>query len=250
MASSPTMVRVYCTCPDNIAPSLCPSSPHYMLKAVIFDLDGTLTNSDKVHFRVFQEMFALRGISIDKAIYRKKISGRQNAAILADFLPRLSLAAREAFSGEKETTFRAIAKGKITPLPGLLPLLAQIHSQDLAAAVVTNAPPENATFMLSELGLAERFDPVILGDELAKGKPDPLPYQTALEQLGIQATEAIAFEDSPSGIRSATGAGINTIGVTTTHSAKKLISAGATAAIADFNDPSIPSLLPIDPQLS
>ncbi len=214
-----------------------------MLKAVIFDLDGTLADSDRVHFKVFQDFFAKKGVSLDKATYRRKISGRQNSAILADFLPALSAAEGEAFSAKKEASFRELAKGNLVPLPGLMDLLAQLKSRGLAAAVVTNAPPENAAFMLSELGLSEAFSPVVIGDDLPRGKPDPLPYQTALDKLGIVAEDAIAFEDSRAGIRSATGAGLKTIGMTTTHDQADLLEAGATKAIANFTDPYIQTLL-------
>lgn len=205
-----------------------------MLKAVIFDLDGTLTDSDKVHFQVFQEIFAQKGMALDEALYRQKISGRQNAALVPDFFPDLSGTDAEAFSDRKEATFRTLAQGQLTPLPGLLDLLTQVQRHGLAIAVVTNAPPENAAFMLSELGLADTFSPVIMADHLPRGKPDPLPYQTALDQLGIVATEAIAFEDSRTGIRAAVAAGIVTIGMMTTHSKSELLAAGATGAIADF----------------
>jgi HAD superfamily hydrolase (TIGR01509 family) len=218
--------------------------PGHMLKAVIFDLDGTLTDSDKVHFQVFQEFFSQHGIALDRAMYRQKISGRQNAAILADFLPHLSASEKEAFSASKEETFRFLAEGQLDPLPGLLSLLSRLKKQGLAVAVVTNAPSENAAFMLSELWLTEAFSPIVIGDELARGKPDPLPYQTALDKLGILAEEAIAFEDSTAGICSATGAGIKTIGMTTTHDSETLLAAGAAQAIADFTDPYIQTLFP------
>jgi HAD superfamily hydrolase (TIGR01509 family) len=214
-----------------------------VLKAVIFDLDGTLTDSDRVHFQVFKEIFAPLGIALDPALYREKISGRQNAAVVADFFPDLSVEAGETFSADKEAAFRTLARDVLKPLPGLLDLLAQIQHQGLAAAVVTNAPRENAAFMLEVLELSEAFDPVILGDDLPRGKPDPLPYQTALDQLGIVASEAIAFEDSRPGIRAAVGAGILTVGLMTTHSAAELMAAGATAAVADFRDPYIQTLL-------
>ena len=214
-----------------------------MLKAVIFDLDGTLTNSDKVHFQVFKDYLARHDIELDKALYKEKVSGRQNAAILADFLPKLPQREAEAFSDRKEATFRQLAKGQITPIPGLLALLKQIKEQGLAAAVVTNAPPENATFMLSELNLSDTFDPVIIAEELPRGKPDPLPYQTALDKLGITALEAIAFEDSSAGIRSAVGAGIKTLGMTTTLDPSVLLALGVDRAIDDFTDPYIQTLL-------
>lgn len=214
-----------------------------MIQAVLFDLDGTLTNSDKVHFQVFQNYFAQHGIPLDGPLYRQKISGRQNTAILADFLPELSAEAGQAFSAEKEKTFRQLAAGQLTPLSGLLQLLQQLQAKDIAAAVVTNAPPENASFMLKELRLSDRFSPVIIGDTLPRGKPDPLPYQTALDQLGLTAKEAIAFEDSRAGIRSAVGAGIKTLGMTTTHTAEELLEVGVVKAIADFTDPYIQTLL-------
>jgi len=214
-----------------------------MLKAVIFDLDGTLTDSDKVHFQVFQDYFARHDIELDKTLYKEKVSGRQNAAILADFLPDLPKAEAEAFSDRKEATFREIAKGQITPLPGLLALLEQLKKQGLAIAVVTNAPSENAAFMLEELNLSQAFDPIVIAEELPRGKPDPLPYQTALDRLNITAPEALAFEDSPSGIRSAVSAGIQTIGMATTHRPAELLALGVDRAIADFTDPYIQTLL-------
>ncbi|KPQ36492.1 MAG: putative phosphatase/phosphohexomutase [Phormidesmis priestleyi Ana] len=214
-----------------------------MLKAVIFDLDGTLTDSDKVHFEVYKSFFAEHNIELDRDGYRQKVSGRQNNAILADFLPQLSAAEKEDFSDRKEETFRYLAEGQLEPLPGLLDLLSQIKRLGLAAAVVTNAPPENAAFMLSELWLTEAFSPIVIGNDLPRGKPDPLPYQTALDKLAIHATEAIAFEDSIAGIRSAIGAGIKTIGMTTTHSAQELIETGAVEAVADFTDPYIQTCL-------
>ncbi len=214
-----------------------------MLKAVIFDLDGTLTDSDKVHFQVFQDFFARHDIALDKTLYKKKVSGRQNADILADFLPDLPEAEAKAFSDRKEATFRQLAKGLLTPLPGLLALLDQVKKQGLATAVVTNAPPKNAAFMLKELNLSQVFEPIVIAEELPRGKPDPLPYQTALDRLNITALDALVFEDSPSGIRSALSAGIQTIGVTTTHLPAELLTLGVDRAIADFTDPYIQELL-------
>lgn len=229
------MVKLHCKpCADLTLSS--------MLKAVIFDLDGTLTDSDKVHFQVFQEIFAQKGMAIDEALYRQQISGRQNAALVADFFPDLSAADAAAFSIGKEATFRSLAKSQLMPLPGLIDLLTQIQQRRLAIAVVTNAPNENAAFMLSELGLADTFSPVIMADDLPRGKPDPLPYQTALDRLGIVAAEAIAFEDSGTGIRAAVAAGIVTIGIMTTHSRAELMAAGATGAIADFTGLTIADL--------
>ncbi|MGB3789187.1 MAG: HAD-IA family hydrolase [Phormidesmis sp.] len=214
-----------------------------MLKAVIFDLDGTLTDSDKVHFQVFQELFAQRDVEIDKAFYKEKISGRQNAAIVEEFFPELSKEEGETFSANKEALFRTRAKGLLEPVLGLTEFLSDIQARGLAAAVVTNAPPDNAKFMLETLDLSERFEPVVIADYLPRGKPDPLPYQTALDLLNIKAEEAVVFEDSTAGIRAAVGAKIVTIGMMTTHTEADLVGVGAQRAIADFTDPYIKTLL-------
>jgi len=93
------------------------------------------------------------------------------------------------------------------------------------------------------LGLAKRFDALVIGVELARGKPDPLPYATALSILGSTAAQALAFEDSRAGIASAVGAGIETVGITTGLDAAALRAAGASIAVADFTDPQLSTLL-------
>lgn len=224
------MMRVYCTRLFSLGP---------MLKAVLFDLDGTLTHSDAVHYQVFQTLFAEAGITLTPALYRQKISGHQNQAILAEFLPQLSEQEAAAWSDRKEALFRQAARDQLKPLPGLHPLLADLADQNLSAAVVTNAPRENADFMLAVLGLSDRFHPVVIGDELPKAKPDPMPYQVALARLAVEATAALAFEDSATGLTAAVAAGIPTIGVTTTHTPETLMELGAIATVADFTDPLI-----------
>jgi HAD superfamily hydrolase (TIGR01509 family) len=213
-----------------------------MLAALLFDLDGTLVETDSVHFQIWQDMLRPYGLEADRAFYKARISGRLNPDIVKDLLPQLSETAEEQFIWQKEAEFRRRA-GTLLPLAGLMDLLDWAENQGLQQAVVSNAPKENAEFMLRSLGLEQRFAAVILGDDLPKGKPDPLPYQTALDRLGISALEAIAFEDSPSGIRSAVGAGILTVAIASTHDPKELLAQGATLVINDFADPQLAELL-------
>jgi len=122
-------------------------------------------------------------------------------------------------------------------------ILDWADQQSLKRAAVTNAPRDNAKQMLHTLGIEARLPIVILGEELERGKPDPLPYQTALERLEIRPEQAIAFEDSPSGMKSAIGAGILTVGIATTHSPEGLYQLGATLVIDDFTDDRLKHLL-------
>ncbi|RDI95272.1 HAD family hydrolase [Meiothermus sp. QL-1] len=203
------------------------------LRALFFDLDGTLADTDRLHEQAWLEGLARYGIQADHHYYQTQISGGQNPEIVRRVLPWLSEAERAAFIAQKEARFRALAKG-ITPLPGLQRLWRWAEARGLRRALVSNAPRENAAHLLEQLELS--FDCVVLSEELPAGKPDPLPYRTALERLGLGPEAVLAFEDSPSGVRSAVGAGIRTVALTTGHRPEALEQAGAFLCIADFTD--------------
>ena len=209
-----------------------------MKPALLFDLDGTLVDSDGDHLAAFQEVFAPFGITLDRALYAAEIMGASNAMIGARFLPQLSVPEREQVLDAKEAAYRARV-GAMTATPGAAALLDYAQARGLPCAIVTNAPRANAEQALTALGLSERFQTLVIGGELARSKPDPLPYQTGLERLGAKAAHALAFEDSLSGVRSAAAAGIATVGITTGLPAETLIAAGAIFAAPDFADPRI-----------
>ena len=150
------------------------------IQAVLFDLDGTLANTDPIHFLIWQKLLRGYGLDIDERFYQQRISGRLNLDIVQDLLPQLSLEENEQFSLDKEARFREMAQGRLQPLPGLLPLIDWLKQRGMQSAVVTNAPRPNAEFMLQTLKLDQTFDVVIMSGDLPLGKPDPLPYQEAL----------------------------------------------------------------------
>lgn len=213
-----------------------------MLKALLFDLDGTLIETDSIHFLIWQDFLRDCGLDIDPDFYKAKISGRLNPDIVAELLPQLSSSEQADFIWRKEAEFRNRADS-LVPMLGLMELLAWAFEKKLKLAVVSNAPRENAEFMLQALHLEQTFANVVLADELAVGKPDPLPYQAALQRLNIAPEEAIAFEDSPSGICSAVGAGIFTVGIASTRDPKELKHMGAQLVIADFTSEHLKFLL-------
>jgi beta-phosphoglucomutase-like phosphatase (HAD superfamily) len=118
-------------------------------------------------------------------------------------------------------------------------LLEWAAAQGCRLAAVTNGPRLNLQHALDALDLHERFEVLIAGEDVTRGKPDPMPYLTALERLGVEAGDAVAFEDSPAGVTAAKAAGVFTFGLLTTQPAQVLENAGADVAIVNFEDPAL-----------
>ncbi|MFC4174383.1 HAD family hydrolase [Microvirga sp. GCM10011540] len=213
-----------------------------MLKALIFDMDGTLVHSDPTHLEAFAEILGPEGVVIDEELYRSSIIGRTNEAIFASLLPHRTVEEHVVFADRKEAAFRRMALD-LKPLDGLVDLLDWAEARGIGIALVTNAPVLNATHMLDVLGLAQRFSVKITIEEVERGKPDPLPYLTALQRLGLGPEEAIAFEDSPSGMKAAKAAGLFSFGVLTGLTAEEMKGFGADRSIADFHDPALWEIL-------
>ena len=213
-----------------------------MLRALLFDLDGTLADTDALHMPTWVDALEPYGIKVDEEFYRQRISGRLNPDILEEFLPHLTEEEAQNIADAKEVDFRNRA-GELQSLPGLIEFVEEGRRRGLSIALVTNAPSENVGAILHGLGLEAYFDVTVLAEEVGIGKPDPEPYLATLEKLGIRADEAIAFEDSTSGIASAVGASIRTVGVATTQPPEKLLDAGAYLVTEDFTDAEVRSLL-------
>jgi len=213
-----------------------------MKPSLLFDLDGTLVDTDEVHFAAFGEVLAPYGVAIDWEIYRAKIMGASNAAITAEFLAHVPMAEHVAIMDRKEALYRE-RLGSIEALPGLAALLRFAEEAHLPCAIVTNAPRLNAELVLAALQLSGRFPTVVIGGELPLTKPHPLPYLEALRLLGADASASVAFEDSRSGVASAHAAGLAVIGMTTSLDPPTLSSLGATLTAKDFTDPGVIDLV-------
>ncbi|BAU10577.1 HAD-superfamily hydrolase, subfamily IA, variant 3 [Leptolyngbya sp. NIES-3755] len=213
-----------------------------VLAAILYDLDGTIADTDPVHIITWHEIFGEFGIEIDETIYKQRISGKTNPPIIAEFLPQLTPEEGAVLSDRKEARFRELA-GQLQPTAGLRDLIEWGKHQSLKQAVVTNAPRENVDFMLRVLKLDRVFDRVIIAGDIGIGKPDPAPYLHALKEFEIEPQQAIAFEDSLTGVRSAVAAKIPTIGITSTQTSEALCELGVKFAIADFTAPELWALL-------
>jgi HAD superfamily hydrolase (TIGR01509 family) len=211
--------------------------------ALLFDIDGTLADTDPLHIRAFNIMLERFGREIGHEEYLRRVMGFTNAEIMLDFFPDMPVAEHRALTDFKEATFRRLVASELKPTAGLIELMDWADGAGLPMAAVTNAPTANAELMLTGLGIKQRFRTVVIGDELPRGKPDPLPYLVAGERLGIDCAACVAFEDSRSGMRSASGAGAFSIGVMSSLPEEELTKVGARFAVKDFTDARLRPLL-------
>lgn len=213
-----------------------------MTSSLLFDLDGTLVDTDHEHLVAFQRVFGEYGILLDKAEYTTRIMGASNEMIGRDFLSAFDAEQRNEIMAAKEAAYRAGIQ-YLAPIAGAESLLDYADAHGLARAVVTNAPRANADLVLKGLGFDDRLPIRVIGSELPRSKPDPLPYLTGLELTGGRAEHSVAFEDSLSGARAAVAAGVAVVGMMTTLDADALHGVGVTLAVKDFRDPRIYELI-------
>jgi HAD superfamily hydrolase (TIGR01509 family) len=213
-----------------------------LYRALLFDLDGTLAETDSLHLPTWVDVLEPYGVSVDEEFYRESISGRNTSEIVRDLLPELSDEENRSVGDAKEIRFRERAT-ELEPLPGLVDFVERGRNEGMRVALVTNAPDENVQAILLALELRDFFETVVLADEVEAVKPDPAPYTAALKILDVSAEEALAFEDSVSGISSSVAAGIPTVGITSSQSPERLRGAGAFMTVEDFTDARVRGLL-------
>ncbi|HEX5849251.1 MAG TPA: HAD-IA family hydrolase [Rubrobacter sp.] len=213
-----------------------------MYRALLFDLDGTLAETDSLHLPTWVDVLEPYGVGVDERFYRESISGRNTGEIIRDLLPELSDDENRSIGDAKEARFRERAT-ELEPLPGLLDFVAWGREQGMSIVLVTNAPGENVRAVLLALELRDFFDAIVLADEVEAVKPDPAPYRAALEKTGVTPRQALAFEDSVSGISSSVAAGVPTVGITSSQKSETLLSAGAFVTAEDFTDPHLRALI-------
>lgn len=189
--------------------------------ALIFDVDGTLAETEELHRAAFNAAFADAGLGWHwtRDIYRRllKVTGGKEriAAWCVEIRTPLPPGQIAALHADKTKRYSGMmATGRIALRPGVARLMAEARTRGVALAVATTTTRANVealTRAVSSATAAEIFEVVAAGDEVAAKKPAPDVYRLALERLGIAADAALAFEDSRNGLLSARGAGLRTI---------------------------------------
>ncbi|MGE4555676.1 MAG: HAD family hydrolase [Desulfovibrionaceae bacterium] len=191
--------------------------------AALFDMDGVIADTNPFHRSSWRAFCAKHGLSLSEKDLERRVYGRTNTDTLRDlFGLELSPERIHDLSEEKERLFRQMATGKLSPLPGLAELIAELQRSGTLLAVATSAPPDNASMVLRETGLAQAFATVVDASMVARGKPAPDVYLAASARLDVPPRACVVFEDSLSGVAAGRSAGMAVVGLATTHPVSEL----------------------------
>jgi beta-phosphoglucomutase len=205
------------------------------IRALIFDMDGVLIDSNPWHRTAWAEYTRRHGFEMTEAM-QQRMYGKRNDEIIRDFFGA-HLAGPEVFAhgAAKEELYREIMKphAEEALVPGVRDFLAR--HRDLNLAVATNAEPPNVDFVLDNSRLREFFQVIVDGHQVANPKPHPEIYLRVADSVGISPHECVVFEDSYTGVEAGLAAGMRVVGVSTTHSDLP----GVSLLISDFTDPEL-----------
>lgn len=183
-------------------------------RAVLWDLDGTLVDSEEFHWIAWRDSLASRGISITREQFLSSF-GQRNDAIISRWLGAAATPDRIAeIANTKEELFRdLIRKNGIPPLPGVATWLRRLHEVGWFQAIASSAPRLNIDAILDALGAAQLFEGIVSAEEVHRGKPDPEVYLKAASRLKTAPARCIVVEDAAAGVEGAHRAGMGSIGI-------------------------------------
>jgi beta-phosphoglucomutase len=204
-------------------------------RAVLWDMDGTLIDSEEFHWISWRETMAKEGIAITNEEFLASF-GQRNDSILSRWLVPNATPERIArVADAKEKRYRElIQKNGIPALPGVAMWLERLHEEGWLQAIASSAPRPNIDVVLEALGAAHCFQGVVSAEEVRRGKPDPEVYLAAAARVGISTGRCIVVEDALAGVEAARYAGMRSIGV---NRRGKLLPADITVQSLDLLDP-------------
>lgn len=203
-----------------------------MLRAVIFDFDGVIADSEGLHYRALNEVFKLYGVDVPREVHWAKYLGytdRENIeAVSRDYGMGLSAGQVEEIMRQKAEVFVEMVRRENPLIDGVEKFISLLVENRIRRAICSGALLSDIREMLANTDLMSRFDVIVTADDVQKGKPDPEGYLLTLEKLNatetnpIRPDECAVVEDSHWGLEAAAAAGMHRVAVTNTYPREQL----------------------------
>ncbi len=183
-----------------------------MTKGVLFDVDGTLVDSNDGHALAFSEAFALHGLDVPFARIRPLI-GMGGDKLIPELAPALDDRLAKRIDEKKGEIFRERYLGQVAPFAGAADLVRALHARGYRLGVASSASGEDLARLLALTGVAGLLTERVSSDEAEHSKPDPDVIQVARRKLGLAAADVVLVGDTPYDVAAASRAGVGSIAV-------------------------------------
>ena len=184
-----------------------------MIRALVFDLDGLILDTESVVYASWESAYRSRGVPLPLDLWQRAIGSDETHFEPLSFLlaQRPDIDVEELQEQRRAVRDRLLAQ--LSPCAGVPERIAEARARGLRLAVASSSEREWVEHHLGRLGLREHFSALRCRDDVARVKPDPMLYRSALEALGVAPEHAVAFEDSPNGVAAAVAAGLRCVAV-------------------------------------
>ena len=185
------------------------------MKAVLWDLDGTLVDSEEFHWLSWRDTLRAEGMELSYPQFLASFGQRNDRILTAWLGADVDRAHMQRIGDEKEAEYRRLVETHgLQPLPGAREWLRRLRAAGWKQSIASSAPRLNAETMLRVLHLTEYLDAIGAAEDVTIGKPDPQVFLTAAARLGVPPNRCVVVEDAAAGVEGARRGGMKSIGVT------------------------------------
>ncbi len=216
------------------------------MKAFIFDLNGTMINDMGFHLDAWHNVINNDlGGSLSRDAVKKEMYGKNEELLIRVFGEgRFTSAQMADISMEKERRYQQVYLPHLQLIAGLPEFLERAYQQGIPMAIGSAAIPFNIDFALDNLNIRHYFKAIVSADSVKISKPHPETYLLAASLLGVDPASCIVFEDAPKGVEAAANAGMQSVVLTTTHTAEEFAQYKNIITFTDnYNTPALASLI-------